>query len=524
MLQSWRAVMLLVLGLGLASAPSCMWIYDTDKIRGDGEDDDDADGSDDGLDSGSPSDATSPDALDFQLIPAELFEGEGSAFDPKDVERVRPVSIVLRGQNLSSDMVVTVDGAGFEGVVVEDVAVSPDGNWAAFALRVPVLPDLVQGMNDTIQVQVDSFEDLTRPLTVRGLDSFEQAGGTIDTGDAAIAARYSHVVLDGEIVARGAAPLRLVATAGISVSGALRADAAGQTPGAGGCGGADRGQTPNCGPAAGKVGGTVSGAGGGGFGTAGAHGAPVDGAGGDGGDAAGDSTLVPLPPAASSAARGAGGGGGGTLVNLTGGGPGGGGGGVVELTTPAILRLADGAVISASGAGGTPTGGAGCLVGGGSGGGGSGGAILLRGGTSFEAGAVAQVTAVGGPQVGPMGCFGGAGGAGRIRIDSADPIDVVDQPAAAVGPMIAGGTPVITRSSAISLSVRGAAATTYELYVGEANQPAGSVATDKDGLGSANVVLEIGANLVCVSESSPAELAHPEAKNCVVVAYVPSDG
>jgi hypothetical protein len=523
MLQSWRMVMLVVLGLGLASAPSCMWLYDTDKISGD--DEDGVDGPDDGVDSGSPADAADPSALDFQLIPAELFEGEGTAFDPKDVERVRQVPIVLRGQNLSSDMVVTIDGVGFEAVVVEEVAVSPDGYWAAFALRVPVLPDLAQGMNDTIQVRVESSDEVvTRPLTVRGLDSFEQAGGMIDTSDAAIEARYSHVVLDGEIVARGTAPLRLVATAGISVSGALRADAAGQTPGAGGCGGADRGQTPNCGPAAGKVGGTVSGGGGGGFGTAGAHGAPVDGAGGDGGEAAGDSTLVPLPPAASSAARGAGGGGGGTLLNLTGGFPGGGGGGIVELTTPAILRLADGAVISASGAAGMPTGGAGCALGGGSGGGGSGGAILLRGGTSFEAGAVAQVSAVGGPQVGPANCFGGAGGAGRIRIDSADPIDVVDQPAAAVGPMIAGGAPLITRSSAISLSVRGAAATTYDLYVGEANQPAGSIATDKDGLGSANVVLETGANLVCVSESSPAELAHPEAKNCVVVAHVPSDG
>ena len=32
--------------------------------------------------------------------------------------------IVLRGQNLSSDMVVTLDGAGFDAVVVEDVAVA----------------------------------------------------------------------------------------------------------------------------------------------------------------------------------------------------------------------------------------------------------------------------------------------------------------------------------------------------------------------------------------------------------------
>jgi hypothetical protein len=522
MLQSWRVVTVVVLGMGLASAPSCAWLYDTDKIEGGGLDaDDGADGQDDAPDSGTPD--ADADALDFQLIPAELFEGDGSAFDPEDLERVRPVPIVLRGQNLSSDMVVTIDGAGFEALVVEEVAVSPDGRWAAFALRVPVLPDLAQGMNDTIQVQVDSFEDLTRPLIVRGLDAFERSGGMIDTSKESIAARYSHVVLDGEIVARGTEPLRLVATAGISVSGALRADAAGQEPGAGGCGGGNRGETPNCGPAAGEQGGTISGAGGGGFGSPGAQGAPVDGTGGAGGDAASDSTLVPLPPASSSAARGAGGGGGGTLGGLLGGFPGGGGGGVVELTTSAVLRVADGAVISASGASGTPTDGLGCVDGGGSGGGGSGGAILLRGGTSLEAGAVAQVRATGGGQVGPGGCFGGAGGAGRIRIDSADPIDIVDQPEAAVGPMIAAGAPVISRGATISLSVRGDVATTYELYQGEANQSAGSIATGKDGLGSANVFLEPGANLICVSESSPAELAYPEAKNCVAIAYVPSD-
>ena len=525
MLQTWRVATLVVMGLGLASAPSCTWIYDTDEIGGDdrGADDGD-DGPDDGNpDSGSTPDAD-PDALDFQLIPAELFEGEGSAFDPEDTERVRRVPIVLRGQNLSDDMIVTLDGAGFEAVVVEEVAVSPDGRWAAFSLRVPVLPDLAQGMNDSIQVRVESFEDLTRTLTVRGLDAFERSGEMIDTSVTAIAARYSHVVLDGDIVARGASPLRLVATAGIAVGGTLRADGAGREPGAGGCAGGLKAQTPSCGQAAGQAGGTISGGGGGGFGTAGADGAPVNGAGGSGGGAAANSTLVPLPPASGSVSRGAGGGGGGTLLDLTGGFPGGGGGGVVELTTPAILRLGDGALVSASGAAGTPTGALGCALAGGSGGGGSGGAILLRGGTSFEAGAGAQVSAAGGPQIGPANCFGGAGGSGRIRIDSADPVDIVDQPAAALGPMIAGDAPVVTRSATIALSVRGASGATYELYLGEASRPAGSIATGDDGLGSADMNLEPGSNLICVSESSPADLAHPEARNCALVAYVPSDG
>jgi hypothetical protein len=239
---------------------------------------------------------------------------------------------------------------------------------------------------------------------------------------------------------------------------------------------------------------------------------------------AADSTLVPLPPVAGSTTRGAGGGGGGRLLNsdLTGGKPGGGGGGVVELTTRAVLRLDDGAIVSANGAAGTIRDGLDCLLGGGSGGSGSGGAILLRGGASLATGVDAEAQAIGGTRVGTDGCYGGAGGAGRIRIDSADPVDIADQPLAALGPMIARDAPVVTRNETVALSVRGARNATYELYLGEDNQPAGSVATGDEGVGSADVTLEPGSNLVCVSGSSPAELSYPEAKNCVSIAYVPS--
>ncbi|HKE16232.1 MAG TPA: hypothetical protein VKB80_15270 [Kofleriaceae bacterium] len=524
MLKSSGVVTWVGLGLGLAAAAGCSWIYDTDNLNGAGagRDGGDGDGGDQGGgngDAGPMADAD-PDALDFQILPGELFEGEGSALDASDLDAVRAVPIVLRGQNLSGDMTVTLDGAGFESVPVDELAVSPDGRWAAFALRVPVLPDVGQGMNDSIQVRVQSFEDQTRALTVRGLDSFEQAGGVIDTGASAIRARYSHVVLSGDIGARGAAPLRLVATAGIEVSGSLHADGAGMAAGAGGCAGGDVGETPSCGAAGGRGAGTVSGGGGGGFGTGGGGGAGS--AAGAGGQAAASATLVPLPPASGSTSRGAGGGGGGPLLDLTGGEPGGGGGGVVELTTPAVLRLGA-ATVTANGAAGTPTGGLGCALAGGSGGSGSGGAILLRAGGALAADPAARVRALGGPQVGPMNCFGGAGGVGRIRIDSAGPVELDDQPAAALGPMIAGDAPVVTRSEAIELSVRGASQSSYDLYLGEANEPAGSVATGADGLGSAEVTLAPGANLVCVSGASPADLAYAEARNCVSIAYVPSD-
>ena len=264
----------------------------------------------------------------------------------------------------------------------------------------------------------------------------------------------------------------------------------------------------------------MSGGGGGGFGTGGGGGAGS--AAGAGGQAAASATLVPLPPASGSTSRGAGGGGGGPLLDLTGGEPGGGGGGVVELTTPAVLRLGA-ATMTANGAAGTPTGGLGCVLAGGSGGGGSGGAILLRAGGALAADPAARVRALGGPQVGPTNCFGGAGGVGRIRIDSAGPVELDDQPAAALGPMIAGDAPVVTRSETIELSVRGASQSSYDLYTGDANQPAGSVATGANGLGTAEVTLAPGTNLVCVSGASPADLAYAEAKNCVSIAYVPID-
>jgi hypothetical protein len=521
------------LGLGFVFVPGCSWLYDPRDLPGSardsgaGADDDgsgdapgDGDGQGDGNADAAPGADADPAALDFQLVPAELFEGEGSAFDAGDLERVRAVPIVLRGQNLSADMTVTLDGAGFESAPVDDLAVSPDGRWAAFALRVPVRPDLLQGMNDSIEVRVESFEEVTRVLTVRGLDAFERTGGVIDTGATAIRARYSHVVLAGDITARGPAPLRLVATAGIAISGSLRADGAGAAPGAGGCGGGGIGATPSCGAAAGRGAGTVSGGGGGGFGGGGNSGAGS--AAGAGGQAAPDTMLVPLPPASGSTSRGAGGGGGGPLLNLTGGEPGGGGGGVVELTTPAVLRLGA-ALITANGAAGTPTGGLGCVLAGGSGGAGSGGAILVRAGGSLAADPGARLRAAGGPQIGPAGCRGGAGGAGRIRIDSADPVELDDQPAVALGPMIGGDAPVVTRSETIALAVRGASQSTYDLYLGEANQPAGSVATGANGLGSASVTLAAGPNLVCVSASGPADLSYPEAKNCVSIAYVPLD-
>jgi hypothetical protein len=493
---------------------ACSLRYGTDDLRGE----DAGDEPDSGMPDGAPEADADPAALDFRILPAELFEGEGSALVEADLDLVRPVPIVLRGQNLSDDMTVVVDGAGFDRSLVDEIAVSDDGTWAALALRIPIRPELAQGMFETLELRGENAAgDVTRGLTVRGLDSFEHGGGLLDTGTTAIAARYSHVVLEGAIAARGAAPVRLIATAGIAVSGSLRADASGAAPGAGGCAGGAIATAAPCGDGAGGGAGPLSGGGGGGFGAAGSGGTGDGGAGG--GQATGDGTLVPLPPAEGSLSRGSGGGGGGQLLNLTGGQPGGGGGGVVELTTGAVLRLGGSALVSANGVSGGIS--ASCLLGGGSGGAGSGGAILLRAGASLAAGQGAQVRAAGGAATGTGNCIGGAGGAGRIRIDSPDLGDLVDEPAAQRGAMFSRDVPVVTRDEILAVSMRGAPGATYDLYLGESDEPETSVTADGSGLGTADVALEPGFNRICISGSAADELSYPEARNCLTVAHVP---
>lgn len=482
----------------LAAATSgCSLVYDADDLRG-------------GRDGGPSADAD-PDALFVaRVIPDAVFEGEGSSFDPEQTEMVRAIPIVLEGQNMTAETVFTLEGLGME-MEIEEVAVSGDGHFAAFALRVPILPDLANSVEEGINIQlVKADEDQLKILRVTGLDGLTQDGGSLNTDELNL--RYSHVVLSGVNTASGSAPLRITATAGIDVAGTLSANAGtAPAPGPGGCAGGAAATAADCGDGSGKAGASDAAPGGGGGGGYGSAGTAGTGGAGQPGSMAGQAYLVPLPPDPNATAHGSGGGGGGGVT----GGLGGGSGGVIELSTPATLTLREGAILSASG-------GAGenllCTIGGG-GGGGSGGAILVRAGM-LMVGADVRIEARGGAGAGGGTCVGGDGGDGRIRIDRGNDAAVDAEPLAFVGPVpIIDDLPVIVGEEELAVPVRGKVNTSYQLFVGESETPL-TFETDADGLASAAVALEPGLNQLCVQVAPAADLQYPESKNCVNVAYI----
>ena len=479
-----------------AATTGCSVVYDADDLRA-------------GRDGGMTADAGPDDLFVARVAPDAVFEGEGSRFDDPQAEMVRAIPIVLEGQNMTAETVFTIEGLGME-MEIAEVAVSGDGHFAAFALRVPIVEDVGDGeQGETLAIHLDKAgEGANAPLLdVTGLDALVMAeGGALDTDS--LRARYTHVDLAGEVVASGTAPLRIIATAGIRLAGPLRADAGdAPDPGPGGCPGGAPATSADCGDGSGQAGetsGTPGGGGGGGYGTGG-----TAGMGGQGqpGGMAGQRFV------AGADAHGAGGGGGGDGLTS---GAGGGSGGVVELTTP-VLMMGASTVISANGADGGDSGGV-CTTGGG-GGGGSGGAILLRASVLLATGG-ARSEARGGDGLGGDSCVGGNGGKGRIRIDRGSDAAIDADPAAFVGPMpIIDDLPVIVDSASLSVQVRGAANTNYELYVNHQETPA-TFETDDDGLGAADVNLEPGLNMLCVYVADKTDFDFPEAKNCVNLAHI----
>lgn len=485
-----------------ASAGGCSLVYDADDLRRDGGIGADAD----------------PDALFVaRVTPDSLFEGEGSSYDPELEDMVRAIPIVLVGQNMTAETTFTIEGLGLD-MQIEDVQVSGDGHFAAFALRVPILDALGDGMEDHFTIDlVKGDEEFTAPLLrVKGLDALVRTeGGSLDTD--ALNGMYTHADLAGSVSATGDAQLRIEVTAGIRLAGALRADAgAAPTPGPGGCSGGARHAASECGAGSGKAGETSASPGGGGGGGYGTDGTPGNGGDGQAGSRTGQASLVGLPPADGATAHGAGGGGGGDLtLDANTAGRGGGSGGVIELTTPAVFTMTAGAVVSAAGGDGAT---AVCTTGGG-GGGGSGGAILLRAGVMLAAAGASAVAPGGLGQGSQAGCRGGDGGKGRIRIDRGNNATVEADPAVFIGPIPVTDLPVIVSEAGVAVSVRGAASEEYELYVGDQETP-NTFGTEEDGLGSAEVSLEPGLSRLCVYVTAKTELDYPESQNCVNVAYI----
>jgi hypothetical protein len=477
----------------------CSLVYDTGDLRA-------------GRDGGISADAD-PDALFVaRVMPDSVFEGEGSSFVAADEAMVRAIPIVLEGQNMTAETVFTIEGLGLDGTI-EDVAVSGDGHFAAFSLRVPIVDSLADEQSDSLVIRLAKGDETADapPVVVTGLDALERTGGGIDTDE--LHDMYTHVVLSGQVTASGTAPLRLVATAGISIDGALHADG-GTAPnaGPGGCPGGGSASNAECGNGSGKAGESGTGPGGGGGGGYGTVGFAGTGGDGQAGGTAGERFVVALPPAEGATAHGAGGGGGGEVA-VAPGGRGGGSGGVVELTTPAVLSVSATAIVSAAGGDGQAME---CATGGG-GGGGSGGAILFRAGTLVAA-AGASASAAGGHGTGGSGCAGGDGGSGRIRIDRGNDTGIDADPAAFVGPMpVMDGLPLVVDDAALSVGVRADATEHYQMFAGETPF---ALDTDGGGLGTADVTLEPGLNHLCVQVAAGANLDYPEAKNCVDVAYI----
>jgi hypothetical protein len=516
---------LLALAGALASASGCSLRYDPDDLGDDGADEDDGTSVD-------------PDELFVERVfPPLVYEGEGVALDPDEEAAVRAVPIVLYGQNMTAETTFAVAGDGIDNQTVE-AQVSPDGHWAAFAIRLPIVPDDTDAHDVDLIVRVSSGDqtrevELTHRLLpeLRVMSSGKDNLAVVPTDDlprdekTGISA-YSRVELSGgTIQLRGEAPFRVIGYGGISVSGLLESDAEGPTPGGGGCeGGAPERDAP-CAAGSGKGGGpgaTPGGGGGGGFGSQGVRGEGPKSLRGEGGPENGDPSLVPMTPDESGPA----GGGGSGAATLGDGATGGGSGGIIELTTPGLLVLRGS--VRADGADGecaAPTTGAG-------GGGGSGGAILVRAGSLPAEGTSGGFQALGG-EGGACTTQGGRGGDGRIRIDlPAAPVDVgvstVPDTAFRGPAFVTAAIPTISAERDLQVTIHGAPDAMYELSItspegatdAERTEPV-TIETGSEGAGELTVELWEGFNRLCLrAMPSKDPDSYPEAANCLNVAYI----
>jgi hypothetical protein len=507
---------LLALAGMLASASGCSLRYDPDDLG------DDSGEQDDGSDVG-------PDELFVeQVFPRVVHEGEGFVADPDDDPGVRAIPIVLFGQNMTADTTFSISGDGVSNLPVE-AQVSPDGRWAAFAMRVPIVDDDAGARDVDLRIAVTKGDE-TREVEVthRLLPELRAAssGGEIEVintddlsrNEAGIS-EFSRVELSGHVQVIGDAPFRVVGYGGISVSGLLEGNGIESAPGAGGCAGGAPEMDAPCGPGSGRAGdvGTLGsgGGGGGGFASVGLDGAGAAAMRGEGGMTSGDPSLVPMPPGDGAPAGGGGGGG-----------VGGGSGGIIELTTPGLLALSG--AVHVNGASGVCN----SNVGGVGGGGGSGGAILVRAGSLAER-TSATLQALGGPVV-ECTVGGGGGGEGRIRFDLPalpDQASVSTQPDAGfIGPaFVTAEIPTISTDSALPVTVRGEPGGLYELSV---TSPEGTTDAEvsrtemvetsgSEGVGEISVDLLEGFNRLCLRAVPTADPdSYPEAANCLNVAYI----
>ncbi len=439
------------------------------------------------------------------VFPAELFEGTGTGGSRKGVLTVigtnivsgAKVSVVAHaGETL--DPKITIDDAGTD--------VAANGNLVAAPYTIEVNDQLPEGTAirlDVTVTQPNGATSVSATLTektpgaddalvvVKGLD--ELTGDATPTGTK----EYSEVNATSITAAAGlAAPVVIRARGGITVTGAVTANASGITGGAGGNNGGAGGPILNPGKAGAGPGAGQPDGGGGGF--------AEKGGGAGGGPIAGQAEIITLDlPNRSS---GGAGGNGRAVINGGAGGAGGGGGGSIELTAGGAITLD---TIAAEGAPGTNVTGTG-----GDGGGGSGGLILLRG---------AQITATSISVAGGKG-EGQGGSPGRLRIDTG--VDAAPSGAGFRGPMLDSMTPIITKDDELLLTVFGKpnSSFTYKIF-----GFTGNVSVDLEGaIGPLGTnMFEVasplfrGLNKICAFvPGADLEAQLPEAKNCIEVVYL----
>jgi hypothetical protein len=468
-------------------------------------------------------DAQAPDADPTrlaleQLDPPDVFEGAGCV--PTETgcrSDSRPVPIVITGANIMPGATVTLNGPGLDGVT-PDLVVNQDGTMAAFAVSVPVLPDLANGALGSIDVIVSQggiSESIVLP--VRGLDDFvasvDAPGQTFAA--ASLRARYARIAIDAPVTFTGSGRVKLEATAELVVGAVVRVDGRngnGQSGGAGGSGGCNGGGAQ----ATGTCEGGGSGGGNGGGGGGGGHAESGESAGGAGGMPTGSASLTPLAPAGAATSRGHGGGGGGNCLTGTGGG-GGGGGGSLELTSGGVLRLTATALLSARGGNGVAGSGL-CAAGGG--GGGSGGAILVRAALAFEdEGADTRANV----DPGQGGSNGGNGSPGRVRFDLPGAAETPPAFAGVThryrGPVWDPASPVVTTEGALELRLFGGGGDT--VFIDVEGQSRRELAFPMD-----SVVLDVPVNLapgqsqICARVTNGPHANQPDAANCFDIAYI----
>lgn len=471
----------------------CSFIYNPDHIKG-------------------QEDARGPDAevitdvdptmlkIDY-AYPLVVEEGAGQG-------GARNALIVLHGAQILPSATVTVTPtSGPPSLIdVKKTTIAGDANWIAIELAVPVDPTRDEtGANATADIPLSITVDNGNGTTVMvanppAIHFYDQLTTPI-TAPVAAGKKYSKIDVTAAMpfAANGTTGrVELHAVSSASFMGAITMTASTTKPGPGGCGGSPGNGNPGAQTSAGDGTACVSG------------GDAADGTSGKAGATGG----MPGMSTFAAATPGGGGGGGKTIAGLGGGGTGGGGAGMFYVSAGGDITITGGfTAIGGAGGGGA--------LGGFGGGGGTGGTLLLQSGGTAT---IDTVTLTGGPGGSPSGQTGTTG---AVRIDSITATPIANAyigpqfktaPTVVFDPTIASGT------SLVLVGIPGDSSSTGSVLDKDSGAiPGGTFNLTFSAAGTTNpsVTLGAGYNRICAILPGGNIVLHPEAGNCVEVAYLP---